>query len=132
MRYAAIQSLLDAHLAQVTGLPPLQLENTRNVGKTGQAFSRATLVTNESQAASNQMTRYGGLYVVDLYYPIDTGVADANAMADAVIGHFESAPLHRLIDGALVVQLERAWREGVGRREQFYALQVKVRWHSLL
>jgi hypothetical protein len=132
MKYSAIQSLLDTYLATVPNLPDLQLENTRNVGKSGQAFARATLLTTESVRQSNVQTRYGGLYLIDLYYPLDSGAALVGAMADSVIAHFEAAPLHRLDDDSVLVQLERSWRESVGRREPFYALQVKVRWHALI
>jgi hypothetical protein len=131
MRYAEIQALLDAHLATVASLPELQLENTRNVGRSGQPFARATLVTTEP-ARVGLATRLGGLYVIDLFYPLDAGVPVAAAMADAVLAHFRSAPLHRLVAGDLVVQLEKEWRETIGRREPFYGLQVKVRWHCLV
>lgn len=132
MKYDAIQSLLDTHLATVPDLPPLQLENTRNIAQTGQPFSRATLATTEATSASNISTRFGGLYVIDLYFPQDTGVSTSNAMADAVIAHFWNVAQHRLEGDGVIVQLGRAWRESVGRREPFYALQVKVRWHALL
>lgn len=132
MKYAAIQELLDAHLSQVEGLPPLQLENTRNIGNTGQAFARATLSPTESVVETNTYTRYGGLYVIDLYFPQDGGAASANAMADSVIAHFMSAPLKRLTGDEVTVQLEKSWREAGMRREPFYALQVVVRWHALI
>jgi len=131
MSYATINALLDAHLAAATGLPPLQLENTQNIGVTGQPFARATLVTTESAAVTNLRTEYGGLYVVDLYYPLNAGLPAANAMADTVIAHFKNVPQHTLSGSGVSVHLDKAWRESLGRRDQFYALQVKVRWRSL-
>lgn len=131
MKYAHVQALLDAHLVEMADLPELQLENTRNVGRTGKAFSRSSMVTTESTRQGSQ-TRLAGLYIVDLYYPLDDGKPALNAMADAVMTHFRNVPLHRLQDANVIVQLEKEWCETVGRREPFYALQVKVRWHCLL
>ncbi|MEJ7929847.1 phage tail terminator-like protein [Ramlibacter sp. AN1015] len=132
MKYQSIQTLLDAHLAATPDLPALQLENTRNIATSGTPFARATLQTTEAVRESSMKTRHSGLYIVDLYYPQDTGVAAANAMADAVIARFDSAPLGRLSDDQVTVQLQRAWRQSIGRREPFYALQVVVRWHALI
>lgn len=132
MKYANIHALMDAHLALVSGLPPLKTENKAYQPTTGQPWTRAVLRTTESVRESSMSTRYGGLYLIDLFYPQDTGVAAANAMADAVIAHFKAAPLGRLQDAEVTVQLQNAWRDAAGRQEPFYGVQVVVRWHALI
>lgn len=130
MKYTEIQSLLDTHLAAVTDLPTLQTEDTGNAPAANASFSRAVLTTTQSVDASNILREFGGLYVIDLYYPINNQVAAA-PMADAVIQHFLSAPL-RLIGDEVTVQIEQAWRETLGRSNAHYGLQVLVKWHALI
>lgn len=129
MNFTAIQAILDTQLKTVVGLPTLQLENTQNVGITGKAFSRATLLP----ARSYQMNvgpggtmQLLGLYQIDLFYPINTGVSTINAMVDAVIAAF---PKGFLTDAdGVVVQIDVSWRETGRRVEQFYSVPVAVSW----
>jgi hypothetical protein len=129
MKYSQVQSALDAHLLAVADLPELQLENTRNVGRTGVPFVRSYLRTSESTRAG-LLTQLNGRYVIDLFYPMDASKDDANAMADAICAHFRNATLHRLEGDGVVVQLEKEWSETLGRKEPFYMLQVFVKWHA--
>jgi len=129
MSYAAVQDLLTDHLATVPGLPPLQEENTRNQVKSTTAFSRVTLLP----ASAVQLTvgqhgrdRVEGLLQVDLFHPIDTGIAAPNALADAVVAHFPRGTT--LTDGATTVHVGTVSRLTGGRIEAFYQTPVQVRW----
>lgn len=133
MSIATIQTLLDTHLQTLTGLPPLQLENTRNIGVTGVAFSRATLLparTTQVTIGINGKDEVKGLYQVDLFTPQDTGTATANALADDVMDHFPRGLV--LTQSGIYLHILRAWRE-VGRREApFYNVPVLVEWSAII
>lgn len=133
MKYSAIQSLLDAHLATLVGLPKLQLENTKNIAETGKAFSRAVLLPGRATPRTiglNGKTEFPGLYQIDLFYPMDKGTATANQMADAVIAHFARGLV--LNDSEVSVKVDIAWREAGSRNEPFYHLPVMVQWSSVI
>lgn len=129
MSYQKIQSLLDTHLQTLSGLPALQLENTRNIGQTGIPFSRATLLpARATQATVGLQGRDSrtGLYQVDLFYPLDAGISTINTMADSVIDHFPRGLA--LIDNGLRVHTLVCWRETGRRIEPFYSIPVVVEW----
>ena len=132
MSYAAIQSLLDAKLQQLSSLPTLQLENTRNVGQTGVAFSRATLLparATQLTVGLNGRDQRTGLYQVDLFYPIDSSTAAINAMADEIIDNFPRGTA--LTDGTVTVHCQLCWRETGRRIEQFYSVPVMIQWSCI-
>jgi hypothetical protein len=132
MSYANLQAALDNHLQTLANLPPLQLENTRNIGRTGQSFSRATLLpARPSQLSVGAQGRdlRRGLYQIDLFVPTDDGATTANVMADEVIAHFPRGLVVSL-DGTSVV-VEMAYREVGQRVETFYMLPIMVVWWSI-
>lgn len=132
MSYANLQTALDTHLQTLTGLPTLQTENTRNVGRTGESFARATLLpARPTQASVGQHGRdlRRGLYQVDLFVPMDGGTASVNALADSVIEHFPRGLVLTASDTNVAIEL--AYREVGQRVEQFYMLPVIVVWWSL-
>jgi hypothetical protein len=127
--YTTIQTLLDSHLAELTTLPPLQLENTRNIGKTGMSFTRATLMPARSTQISLGIAghdRYDGLYQVDLFVPEDTGTTDINILVDSVLDQFLRGL--QLVDGDILVRIGNSWREAGGRVEPFYNVPITIEW----
>lgn len=131
MNYHNIQTLLDARLLTVVDLPPLQKENTKNIGVTGQNFCRSTLLPARSTAVTvgqNGKDLYQGLYQIDLFYPMDQGTTAINQMADSVIAAF---PRTDLFDGIIIVHCLRAWREVGSRVEPFYSVPVVVEWQVI-
>lgn len=132
MKFAIIQSLLDAHLQTLSNLPKLQLENTKNIGETGKPFSRAVLLPATPEfVAPIRLSMpgeivYTGLYQVDLFYPLDKGSLTANQMADAVMAHFSRGLL--LFTDGVSVEIGIARREAAFRSEPFYHLPVSVPW----
>ena len=130
--YAIIQSLLDTQLQSLSGLPPLQLENTVNIGKTGVSFSRATLLPAAKSQASVGISGQDlirGIYQVDLFVPQDTGSASVNALADSVVDHFPRGLA--LASGEVVVHINTASRLTGGRMEPFYSVPVQVQWSCI-
>lgn len=131
--YAEIQAALDAQLATVTGLPELQRENTRlnRGGRATTPFTRATFLPGQATqltVGQNGVNRYSGLYQVDLFYPMDTGAATINAMADSVLAAF---PRATVLGDEFKVHCTIAWREAGRRDEPFYAVPVLVQWTTI-
>jgi hypothetical protein len=127
--FATVQAALDACLATVPGIPPIQLENTANAPKTGVAFSRGTLIPSRTNAPTvgPGATELNGLYQVDLFYPTNTGTATSNAMVEAVIAKFPSHTTLPVRDG-LTVLIDVAWREAAQRDMTFMNTPVVVSW----
>lgn len=132
--YAEIQTLLDTRLATVVGLPELQKENMRvnRDGKSKTPLARATLLPNQATQLTvgvNGKNTYSGLYQIDLFYPLDTGTAAVNAMADLVMEKFVRGDT--LTVGGLTVHITISWREAGRRDEPFYAVPVLVQWSTI-
>lgn len=130
MSFTAVQNALNAQLQTCDGLPPLQLENEHNAPKA--AWSRATLMpsrTLQPNVGTGGTAEMNGLYQVDLFYPMNQGMALANAMVDAVIDTFPRGML--IAEDGLFVQIESAWREAVQRDEPFMNVPVTVSWSCL-
>ena len=89
MIYQAITDALINRLKTVTGLPSLQLENT--VATPKGAFTRATQIyarPTQATIGRNGRDRHEGLLQVDIFVPVNTGTAAANALADSVVAAF--------------------------------------------
>jgi len=127
-----IQKALDAHLLALDGIPQVQLENTRAPFKTGQSFTRATLIPSQPQQRTVGVTgrdMLSGLYQIDLFIPQDTGVDAANGLVDLVLGHFQRGM--RIEHDGITVHIQRAGREAGSRHEPFYQAPVTVTWHVI-
>ena len=128
MSITSIQTALDTQLAAVSGLPVIQLENTRYEPKTGVAWSRPTLLPAETERLSSAKDLLQGLYQVDLFYPADKGAATASAMADLVKAAFPRGST--LTSGSTTVHITKSWREPAQSLNQFYQVILLVRWES--
>lgn len=133
MSIASVQTALDTRLQDLTGLPPVQLENTRNNGVTGQPFTRATLIP----AQTSQMTvgvtgrdQLIGLYQIDVFISGDIGVGPANTLADQLVGHFYRGL--SLTQAGVTTHIRKAWRGAGYRVEKFYMVPVSVQWYAIV
>lgn len=132
MSYANIQTALNTHIQAIAGLPTLQLENTQNVGVTGVPFSRLTLLParpTQLTVGVNGKDQLQGLAQLDLFYPLNTGTATGNGMADTVIATFTRGLT--LTSAGTKIHIQLVWRETGRRIEQFYQVPVMVQWSSI-
>ena len=127
MSYSIIQTLLNAQLQTVAGLPTVQLENTRHEPKTGVAFVRPTLMPIEPGRLSNGYDLVQGLYQIDVFYPASKGTATASAMADLVKAAFARGTV--LTGSGVIVHVMKSWREVAQPFEQFYQMPIMVSWN---
>jgi hypothetical protein len=129
---ADIQTALVNHLKTFPTLPPLQEENTRNIGMTGQTFVRATLLPAQPRQLSvGQVGKdlRQGLFQIDVFVPQDTGIAAANQLADALVEHFPR--VLALAQGDVIVHTPLAWRQTGGRNGVFYQVPVVIQWSAI-
>jgi hypothetical protein len=133
MSRATIRSLINAHVASIPGLPPLQLENTPNIGQTGKPFSRLTLLPARSRSSSvgrNGTDLHRAIVQIDLFYPIDMSTRQADLMADIVCSHFPRGFV--LGEGDVHVHFSTPSIDAGYIFEPFYCLPVVVEWSSVL
>lgn len=133
MSIEKVQAALDARLQALTGLPPIQLENTRYKSVTGQPFTRATLMPAQTSQVSVGVTgrdQLIGLYQIDVVIPSDTGVAPANILADQLVGHFYRGL--SLTQSGVTTHIKKTWRGAGYRVEQFYMVPVSVQWYAIV
>lgn len=130
--FAETQTILETQLALVSGLPAFTNENERIKTSTTTSFGRTTLAPAETVQESIGVVgtdRLNGLFIVDLFYPKDGGIADPNADVDAITVAFESGTI--FIDGTDQVEIFNSWpNPSVPDLEKFYRKQVVIQWRS--
>lgn len=130
--YADAQRILDAQLALVSGIPAITTENERIKTSTTTSFARSRFEPTEAVQECigvRGTDRLNGIFVVDLFYPKDAGVADPNADADAITVAFEAGTI--FIDGTDQVEIFNSWSNGsLPDLEKFYRKQVIISWRA--
>lgn len=96
----------------------------------GTPWARLTLLNNSGRPFSLDGTDRitGGLFQVDLFYPINKGTADIDAVADAVVDVF---PLDRkLIRGAAAISILYAQRAPLLEQPDCLHAPITVSWRN--
>lgn len=92
MSYKLIHTSLDTQLQTVTGLPTLQIENTRKGNdKRTKEWTRSTLLPTKTSIETLGPLGYNklkGLYQIDIFYPEDASYGDTFDMAELVLAKF--------------------------------------------
>lgn len=135
MSRAIIRSLLNDHVDSIVGLPPIQYENTPNIGQTGKPFTRVTNIpanTLQVSAGINGKDRALGLLQIDLFFPTDLGTINSELMADAVIAAFPRGLTLTHEDTNTVVHFKSPSVRVGYTFEPFYCLPITVEWSSVL
>ncbi len=130
--FAATQTILDTATNAIVGIPAITTENERIKSSTITSFARTTLapaITIAETIGVCGTDRLNGLYVIDMFYPKDDGVADPNADVDSITLAFESGTI--LIDGSDQVEIFNSYPNGsTPDLEKFYRKQVIVEWRA--
>lgn len=127
MSYQAIHTLLEDAVSEVEGLPLLQRENTKVARLAGKPWSRFTLLPAPARQFSLGVDGYDeirGIAQVGLFYPINSGVAVVNEMADTVIAAFPRGT--RLTDGTTTVAIYIAYRGPALPLEQYLQVPISI------
>jgi hypothetical protein len=133
MSRTTFRTLIESHVAAIPGLPPLQRENTPNIGKTGQPFARLTMLP--ARSVQSSVGLYGtdlhrALVQIDLFYPINAGTGPAEAMADTICSLFPRGFI--LSQGNVHMNFGTPSIDAGYTFESFYCLPVVVEWSSVL
>jgi hypothetical protein len=130
--FTDVQTILDAQLATVSGIPALTGENERLKTSSTSSWGRTTLAPAETVQECIGVLgtdRLNGLYVIDLFYPKDAGVASGNADVDAITVAFESGTI--FTSGANKVEIFNSYpNPSVPDLENFYRKQIIVVWRA--
>jgi len=130
--FTEVQTILDTATAAITGIPSLTSENERLKTTTITSFSRGTLAPAETIAESIGVCgtdRLNGLYVLDMFYPKDEGVAEGNADVDLVTVAFEAGT--QLTSGLDTVEIFNSYpNPSTPDLEKYYRKQVIVMWRA--
>jgi hypothetical protein len=131
MKIAEVQSALDTQLRTVSGLPTLQVENTRfNASSNVAAFVRATLILSESAYIScgpNGIKQTPGTYAIDVFYPLDTGATAARTLADVIAASFIHGAV--LTSGTTSVNINTSSIMTGFTVNKYYCVPVRVTWN---
>jgi len=131
--FAQTQSILDAAVAGITEVPTITTENQiiTTVGQT--SFTRTQLVPNatvQETIGVIGLDRLNGLFIIDIFYPKDSGVAAANAAADAVTVALESGTLLQDNDSNQVEIFNSYPNGALPELEHYYRKQIVVEWRA--
>ena len=130
--FTEVQTILDAATTAIVGIPTAHNENERLKASPITSFTRTTLAPGETipeSIGACGTDRLNGLYVVDMFYPKNDGVADPNADVDLVTVAFESGTI--LTSGADSVEIFNSYPIGsTPNLEKFYQKQVIVEWRA--
>ncbi len=130
--FTEVQTILDTATAAVVGLPSITTENLPIKSSTITSFARTTIAPATTIAETIGVTgtdRLNGLYVIDMFYPKDAGVADSNADVDSLTVAFESGTI--LIDGSDQVEVFNSWpNPSTPDLDKYYRKQVIVQWRA--
>ena len=126
-----IRGALQLQARTTAGFPPdnqIDYEGKPFSPTLGTPWARMTLLNNSRQPFSldglSQIT--GGLFQVDLFYPIDKGTADIDVVADAVVDAF---PLNRnLFKGTTRVSIYYAQRAPLLQQPDSIHAPITVSW----
>lgn len=129
--FTTVQSILDTFV-QTLGLPTVQLENERlkTTGKT--SFIRTQVspaITVQETIGLTGLDRLNGIYIIDMFYPKDKGIATPLADVDKVVLAFEAGTV--LANGADNVEVWNSYPiAAFPNIDKFYQRQVIVEWNS--
>lgn len=122
-------TLLNDHLKTIEGLPPLQVENTRQ--DKPKSFVRATLNPAQSNVLTlgyNGLREMQGLYSVDVYGSQDYGPDAMHDAADAIVAAFPVGL--SLTDGVVTVRIKVASVMTAQAFDKYYGVPVSIQWSA--
>jgi hypothetical protein len=127
-----IHQALDTAVAAITGLPPTTTENVTGKPVANAPFTRTTMIP----ARPNRLTvgvtgkdELIGLFQVDLYYPVGSGVTASLTAAESVVTAFPRT-WQTTVSGD-VLRVTSSWIEGGRTINSWYAVAVMLSYSSI-
>ena len=106
--YTNIQAALDTKLNTITGSPSIAWPNTEFTPTHGTLFLEPNILPVPSTLATlNDYHRYGGIYQVNVYVPVEKGTATLNLWLDRVHDLFDKTTLTSGGDSVLIQNIDK-------------------------
>lgn len=134
--FTEIETILNDHLRTINGLPEsivTENERLRATNSSIASFMRTQLrpaTTVFGTLGVNGTSFLNGLYVIDLFYPKDTGVTDANSDVDLLIVNFEAGDFLTDSNDNTVQIVNSYPTTSLPNLEKYYNKQVIVEWRA--
>lgn len=127
--YADIRGALQLQAASAAGFPAaVDYEGTIFSPTFGIPWARMTLLNNSRLpfSISGRSKINGGMFQVDLFYPVDKGTEDIDTVADAVVDAF---PLDtNLFKGSARIWINYAQRNGLLQQPDSIHAPITISW----
>jgi len=92
--FTNIQSALNTRLNSLSGLPTVIWPNTRQQPVNGAAWMRPNLIPGQSVLNNvDGIMLHRGIYQIDIFVPLQSGLATLTGYMDSVLTHFKSQSL---------------------------------------
>lgn len=123
--FTNINAALNTRLSTLSGLPEISWPNKRYSPLQGVAWIRPTLLPVPSSLSSlDGVQEHGGIYQIDIFVPLEKGIALFNTIADNLLAHFSSNK--RLAAGTDVIFIQAVSIGQAVRQEAWYAGYVQI------
>ena len=114
-----------------SGVKQIAWPNVDYKPEIGQPWVRVTFRPFENEAAAlgpDAQSRMDGLYLVDLFYPANTGPQAADTMAKEIIAAFKHGTI--LTEGGFKVHILRSKSEANVSEPQWFQIPVTIQWYA--
>ena len=106
-----IMNALNNRLSELPSLPSVAWPNTELDPVIGTMFLRANILPADASTATLQsLEQHTGVYQVDIFAPVNTGLFNVNNMADSIADHFRASAIPNIRIRAITI--ERGDRDG--------------------
>jgi len=127
MSFLKIGAALDKRLSELADLPPVSWENEIHSPTIGELYLRATNLTGDSAAESEQDLNVG-VYQIDVFTESGTGKYENETMADKLADWFK--PLTELIYDGVTVVIKTVDKSPALTNDGWYQIPVNITYYS--
>lgn len=131
-----IRQALEIQIASVTGIPDAShraWENVRFTPVTGEAWVRMRLQPTSRRAAARgdqAQDRFQGLFIVDVFQPLDKGPSIADTLADAICDAYNTQIT--LTRNTTTVRFDYSERSAGIPDAPWYMVPVFIAWYTYI
>lgn len=125
-----IRAAVLAQLLTAEGLPDVAVEGVKYERKANVPFVRMTMMPSETinnSIGENFILQLNGLTQFSVFYPALRGVAEAEAVAQAIVDVFTPSIL---LDGAEQIVIDSVWISPIREEQSWVQVPVVMRWRA--
>lgn len=128
-----IRRALEKTLNGVSGLPAIAWENTKFNPVSSDEWLRARLNINEilpSTVGVGNDVRWSGLFTIDCFVKQNTATADADDLADSILGAFAYGT--QITENGKTINVRFSERAGGIQDAPWYFVPVTITWYAFI